>query len=321
MRSLPYTTLLGGMMALTSFASQHADEIYRTGQETLIGESAAIVAGPVSNYSKDVVSQSQPGPDGVPLKWVVSGRVENPQLLKGQGRPGPVDFSRPEQSMLVPKDPSKPHWEDVYGELGSGDRVVLFLGPEPASNVLAVVPSGTGERDFIGLVKDIVALQSIPDQGARVKRWIAYMDGASADEGRKAALRSLVAVPVAWEQMRPALENMLGAPQISPGFRAFVFGIVAFAVMEEKWGAEQQNAAGFLCRLFLAERDARLALQYILHLKLILRYGDSEKHRKAREPVLHQVVDCLRRRETMGGLDPQMQEQYRQIRATHPGQL
>jgi hypothetical protein len=56
-----------------SVISHRADEIYRTGPETLIARSSSIVAGPVSQYSRKIESESQGGAESIPLKWVISG--------------------------------------------------------------------------------------------------------------------------------------------------------------------------------------------------------------------------------------------------------
>ena len=89
-------------MAATQQPLIGADAVYRAGLETVVSQSPTILAGPVTHYSKRVVSESAPGPDAIPLKWVVTARVEHPQVLKGSHAAKPVVFSRAEQSMMIP---------------------------------------------------------------------------------------------------------------------------------------------------------------------------------------------------------------------------
>jgi hypothetical protein len=321
LRSALFTTVVGGIMALTSVASHRADEIFKTGPETLIAQASTILAGPISNYSKHVVLLSQPESEGVALKWVISGQLENPRVLKGQAPPGAIKFSRSEQSMFLPKDPSTADWEAVYGELALNDQVVLFLADTSSESILKVLPSGDGERDLVTLINDIVSLQIIDNLEQRKRQWLFYLGHARHDEGRRAALRTLIHTPVEWTALEPILEQLMVNPQVGHNMRTFVFGIVTFAVTEEQWGASHPQAVNFLCRLFLAEQDTNFTLQYILSIKKVLRYSYDETAHSMRKPVGQQLLDCLKRRETLGSLDPPIQEQYRQIRASYPGLL
>src|SRR5262247_686398 len=91
-------------MVTEALDASRADHIYRIGPETLAAESFAVLTGPVSRYSKQTLQMSQPGPDGFPLRWTVSGRLEAPQVIKG--RPpstGVVPFIRQEQSAMLPQ--------------------------------------------------------------------------------------------------------------------------------------------------------------------------------------------------------------------------
>jgi len=308
-------------MALTSATAYRADEIYRAGAETLIAQSSTILAGPVSNYSKHILTQSQPGTDGIPLKWAVSGQLEKPQILKGQAIFEPIRFSRSEQSIFLPKDPSVADWETTYGELAPNDQAVLFLGNTSSESILKVLPSGDGERDLVGLVKDIISLQANDNAVERVRDWLSYLERARHDEGRRAALRELIHAPVKWTELEPVLQRLIVKSQVGPNLRAFGFGIVAFAVTEQKWGPSQLQAVNFLCRLFSDEQDTKLVLQYILTIKQVLRYSYDDVLRSMTKPEGQQLLDCLKRRESMRALDPPIQQQYQQIRASYPGLL
>src|SRR5262249_27938607 len=191
-------------------SSPRADAIYRMGPETLTAEASAIVTGPVARYAKQVTQQTQPGPDGVPLQWVVTGQVERPQVLKAPAPPAPLSFPRAERAMFMPPDGSALHWEATYGDLAAGDQVVLFFGDGDPKRIRRVVPSGNGERDLASLVREVVAIQAAAP-AEQVKRWLAYVNNAPSEEGRKAALRSLIVIPVDWDKLEPAVDKLLRA--------------------------------------------------------------------------------------------------------------
>src|SRR5258708_22170191 len=113
----------GGCMTFM-LANSRADQIYTTGPETLVAQSSTIVAGPVASYSKRVLEMSQPGPDGFPLRWAVSGRVESPRALKGSPE-GPVPFTSMEQSAVISESDSPDEGERQYGERHADDEGVL----------------------------------------------------------------------------------------------------------------------------------------------------------------------------------------------------
>lgn len=295
---------------------QRADQIYRTGPETLIAESSAVVAGPATDYSRRVISMSQPESDGFPLKWIADGQIRQPQVLKGQPKLTVFRFSRPEQSLFIMEDSSDLYWEEIYGELRSGEQAVLFIDGETEKSILKVVPSGKGEQDLIALVKDIVKIQALQQADDQTENWLQYLRSSSSDEGRKAALRSLVNTSVEWAKLAPELNRLLTNLKNSADIRAFSFGIAAFGVIEEKWVNHHQTV-DFLCRRFLAENDAELTMQYLQHLKLILHYSNDESFRKTRQSLRQQVLDCLKRREAAGRLDTQLAAQFKQIWALY----
>jgi hypothetical protein len=103
--------------------------------------------------------------------------------------------------------------------------------------------------------------------------------------------------------------------------KPFAFGIVTFGVVSENFYADQEQAVNFLCREFIAERNSRIALQYILSFKLLLRYTLEEPGRASRLPLGRQIIDALKRRAAEVPLSPEITEQYRQIQAAHPGIL
>ncbi|MGC2236671.1 MAG: hypothetical protein WA584_10950 [Pyrinomonadaceae bacterium] len=306
-------------MAQTNGSSNRADQIFRTGPETLVAETQTIVSGTIVNYSKQILSQSQPDENGFPLKWTVKGEIGQLQILKGAFMSGSLKFTRAEQSVMLSKDEASLYWEDIYGELQPEGQAVLFIDGKNQKLILKIIPSGKDEQDFITLVKDIVRIQALKQPDERIKQWLQYLDTASSDEGRKAALRSLVNAPVEWGKLAPELERLLSNSKNSSNIRVFGFGIAAFGVIEEKW-SDNRPAVDFLCRIFLAENDARMTMQYMQHLKLILRYSDDESFRKVRQPIRRQILDCLRRREATGRLEPQLEEQFKQVWATYPEQ-
>lgn len=312
--------LMAGMIMLDPDPSSfHADAIYRQGPETLAAAATTIAFGPIAGYSKQVESRSGDGPDAIPTRWTVIGRIERPVVLKGQAPAGSVAFSRPEHSIFLPPDGSAFPWEADYGEIAPDDNVVLFFGPGARGRGPRAVPSGDGDRDLIGLVRDVVRIQATVGAQARADQWLAYLGSAPTDERRKAALRSLVAIPIDWARFEPVLRDLLRNPRLGQGIRAFGFGIAAWGVTREAWGADRQVVVEFLGRTFAAEPDPELALLYAYSLELILAYADDEDFRAARQPVRRQVADHLRLRPSLritGGPapEPESEEQYRELR-------
>jgi len=312
-----FILVLGGFLASMAYAAKRADEIYTAGPETLTARATKIVAGPVSAYSKRVLSTSEPpGPDAIPLKWIIAGRVDNPKPLKGPAT-GAVSFTRAEHSALIADTVDVPSWELAYGDLRQSGQVVLFLGSDPENDVIQAVPSADGELDLASLVRDIVAIQSNPGNG-KLKAWLAYLGTARNDHGREAALRSLVQMNADWKRMRPTLDRFMGNPSLSQHMCGFGFGIVVFGLTNQKWEQDQVSVADFLGRQFEIARTPKLAFQYILSLKMALRYTMEEAARGDREPIRKQIIDGLRRNEPVASRTPEVAEQYRQIRATYP---
>jgi hypothetical protein len=303
-------------MALTGFAAPNADQIYQSGPESLAAESWAIVAGPITHYSKQITSASE-GAEPIPLTWTVSGQLAQPIQLKGTVPSHPLVFSREERSPLVPQDPSVPAWQLSYGELAPGDSTVLFFQGDRTKPVITVLPSGADSGDLIALLQAILPIQAIKDPAQQTTTWLQYLEEPhSQDEGRKAALRSLIKAKVAWPKLAAALGR-----NSSPDIRTFVFGIVAYAVMRERFGADQPQAVDFLCREFAVEQNPRIALQYVLTLKLLLRYTAQEEGKHDRLPLEQRIVDALKQRRSMAPLTPELAEQYKQIQAAYPGIL
>jgi hypothetical protein len=309
-------------MNQANIGSVRADEIYRTGPETLIARSSTILAGPVSNYSRKVESQSQGGADSIPLKWVVNGVLEEPQVLKGQALSGAIPFSRSEQSVVLPKDPSIADWEAVYGDLAQDGQVVVFLGGASRESIAKVLSSGAGEQNLISLVKGVVQIQAVGDPSERLEHWLTYLKGAPSDAGRKAALRSFIAEGGGWLNLDPVLDQSLKDSRLSRDFRAFGFGIIAFNVTQEKWGDARDAVVDFLCRVFGSERDPKLAMQYLYSLGLIFKYCDDENFRAQRRTVRRRFEGCLEQRSSLkiaGGpaVEQYLEEQYQNLRSKY----
>jgi hypothetical protein len=171
--------------------------------------------------------------------------------------------------------------------------------------VTKALPSGTGERDLAALIKDIVAVQALAQPSQQESAWLAYLERARVDEGRKAALRSLLQLGTDWNRLGPALDRFLANPASSEAIRAFAFGIVVFGLTGGRWAQSQGAVAAFLCRQFMSEGRTGLVLQYLLNLNLVLKYTMEEAHRAAREPLR----------------SPELAQQYQQIRAMYPGLL
>ncbi len=299
-------------------AAGRAEEIYTTGPETLAARVAQIVSGPVSAYSKQVIATSEPpGPSAIPLQWVVTGRVDSPAPLKGPATKA-VSFSKTEPSLALGDPREISSWELDYGQLRPSGQVVLFLSGDPAKPVIKALPSGDGERDLASLLRDIVAIESNPVGEKQMNAWFSYLGSARTDHGREAALRSLVQMKADWKRMRAALEGLDANASRSERICRFTFGIVVFGLTSQAWEPDQISVADFLGRKFESARTPGLELQYILSLKLALRYTMEESERAMREPIRERIMDSLKRSESRASKTPELADQYRQIRAAYP---
>ena len=310
------------LMAVEALDASRADHIYRIGPETLAAASFAVVTGPVSRYTKQIVEASQPGPDGFPLRWTVSGRLEPPQIIKG--RPPTTDvvpFIRQEQSGMLPQPATVAAWERDLGDLGPADEALLFFLGDPARPSLKVVPSRDPATGLAALVRRAVVIQAMPDPAQRLAAWLAYLAAAPSDEARQASLRALVASGAAWPQLAPALEALAARADVTPGMRAYAAGIVAFGVTNDRWGDRQLEAVDFVCRQFEAAREPWLALHQVLTLKQVLAYTAEGAGDPARVAVRRRIMDALRRRAAAAPLPPELDAQYREIRDSYPGDL
>jgi hypothetical protein len=305
-------------MTLTGFAAQGADQIYQSGPETLAASSWAIAAGTITQYSKQIKSSSG-GTDPIPLTWTVTGRLKDPLQLKGEASGNALAFSRDERSLFVPQDNSLPEWQLDYGDIEPGDSVVLFFQGDPASPNITVLPSGADSRDLIDLLHRILPVQSLEDPTLKMAAWLRLLEQhGSPDEVRKAALRSLIRANAAWPKLAGALEKVMAEPD--PGVHTFVFGIVTFAEMNERFGDEQPQALDFLCRQFVSEKSPRIAMQYVLNIKLLLSYT-SRKDEKERVPLQRRISEALKQRRSQAPLTAELAEQYKQIQAAYAGIL
>lgn len=309
--------LLAGGVAGMAHGGNSADEIYKTGPETAAAASRRIVAGAVSRYSRKVTSTSEPaGPDAIPLLWIASGNVERPADLKG-GTAGAVAFSRTEASPIVADTVSVPAWEAEYGDVQPSGQVVLFLGDAGQAHA---VPSGQGEHDLVALIRDIVAIEGRAGD-TQIEGWVGYLQSANTDAGREAALRSIVRLHAEWKRTAPALDRLLANAALDDQIRGFAFGIAVYGLTKNEWTHDQGAVADFLGHQLGNARSPRLAVSYLLSMKLALRYASEEAEREARAGLRARLAAALARNEAALSKSPEAAEQYRQIRAAYPGLL
>jgi hypothetical protein len=307
----------GNIMASTVALNGRADQIYGLGPEDLVAATPTIVAGPVSGYAKQVQKYSEPGPNGFPLEWVASGRIDQPKSIKGSVVSGPLPFSRPERSFFLPVDPEGPIWERDFGDISPNGQVVVFLNDGDPRRAGKTLPSGNQEQDLVELVRGIVEIQAIRDPTQQRQAWLRSLTGAHSDEARRVALRSLVRAGADWSQMAPALKTLFSEPALSNNIRAFAFGFVAFYIAEEKWPKENSAAIDLLCQAFSTQRESSLEIQYLQSFKLILRYTAEEPLNESRQPLRRRIMETLEQRAAHGVEDPTLREEYKRIRTQY----
>ncbi len=307
-------------MATMVFASGRAEDIYRTGPEVLAAHSTTIVTGTVSSYSKQILTTSQPpGPDAIPLTWVVTGRVDNPRVLKGKAE-GPIGFSRNEHSVFVPSGRDREEWEEQYGDLGRDDQVVLFLSGDSQSPQIKALPSGTNERDLATIVRDITAIQAAAPS-AQEAAWLEYLERSHTDEGRQAALRSLLRAGTDWSHLGPSLDRFSGNHNVGDAMREYSYGIVVFGLTEGRWADSAGPVGEYLCRQFTSASADDQIEDYLFKLRTTLRYATDPANQAALAPLVTEVGTCLRSRESSLKGSSGIVKLYGEIRKSYPGVL
>ncbi|WP_139350292.1 hypothetical protein [Rhodanobacter sp. C03] len=300
---------------MTAFAGTGADQIYQSGIESLAARSPLIVAGKITHYNR-VVTSSSAGLEPIPLIWTVSAQIEQLHVIKGAATTTILTFTRVEHSSMVPSNPDIPYWQADYGDLVPGQTAVLFLQGSTGKPA-TVLPAGEDAGALVILLGDIVRLQEVPGAGQSAA-WLDYLRTSRSDKAREAALRVLLQHKTPWNSLAPALESLLKDPITSVDLRGFIFGIVVFAITHEGLAAPQTDPVRFLCREFVAEQNPRSSLQQLLQLKLLLRYTGQSEERQERLPMEKLVIEALNQRAAMKPLPAELEEQYRQIRATYP---
>lgn len=307
-------------MTVDSFDTSRADHIYRVGPETLLAQSFAVASGAVSRYSKQTLEMSQPGPDGFALRWTVSGRVEQPTLIKGKLPGGDVvPFVRPEQSAMLPPAQPVAAWERDLGELGPHDEALLFFHGDPAKPTLRVLPGR--EPGLLATLRRAVLIQALPDRAQRQAAWFEYLKSAPGDIGRQAALRSLVADDAAdWPRLQAALSALLVQPGQTNQLHSYATGIVAWGLMQGRWAGQQAEVADFVCRQFEQARDPWLALQLVLTLKQVMAYGAAEPADPVRSQIRQRVAHSVRQAAARSPA-ADVEYQLQQLREAYPGEF
>lgn len=272
------------------------DEMFTLGPEVLAAQAGTIVAGPVTQFAKTVKEQSQ-GSAPIPVRWVISGELEKPEVLKGAAPKAPFRFTREEQTPFLPPREPVAEWEANLGQWQTGDKAVVFLGQK--GEILRVLPSGTGGRDLLSEVRLIVSVE-VPgrDGHAQVTAWSQHLRNDAADgEGSRIALRSLMRLTHNWSEVAPALQAVMAGKDT--GLRTYAFGIVAYQIMQGKW-SDPAAPADFLCRRLSAETNLQIAGSYLDYVDQLLRYASDEDQRKK---LREQFRSCLKDQCLQAGAD------------------
>ena len=261
-----------------------ADEIYTSGPETLIAESSVIVAGPVLNLVKQITETH--APSGTPLRWEIHGEIERPETLKGDRPPSAIRFTRVEQPVFLDQQPQPP-WMSDYLLWQPGDEAVIFF--QPAG--LQVFPSGGGERDLVALVRLVVAIQAMSKPEQRSAAWMAILNSdSSTAQAKEAAMRSLVAMRVPFDELLPTFQRVLASSERQ--VRGFAFGLVVFGITHQLW-SEPARPAALLCRKLQAETDDNSVANYLASFSALLNFASEDDFVVARRPLREQLRRCV----------------------------
>ncbi len=134
-------------------------------------------------------------------------------------------------------------------------------------------------------------------------------------------MRSLVAHGTAdWPLLQPVLTGLLARPGQSISLRAYTSGIVAWGVLQGRWGAHQADAVDLVCRQFDQTRDPGLALQLMLTLKQLMAHAVADAADPLRQRMRQRIAQTVRRA-AADAPAPEIEQQLRQLRATFPGEF
>jgi hypothetical protein len=273
-----------------------ADVVFVAGPEVEVAQAAAVCAGRVADYAKQVLKRTDP-PTALEIEWIASARLVDIECFKGAAPTQPIRVRRHERSFAAVPDPSTPYWEAEYGTLEPGGKAVVFLGAGPDPPVLRVVPSGDGERDFADLVKNVARIQAIADTEQRLRAWADYLTRGATVEGRKAALRGMIQAGVDWPRLRAALAGFLASPRTEGQTRAYVFALLAYQLGRDAFALYAPQVVDFQCEIFLREPAGNVLLQYLSGFSHVLDFASQpERPQPLRDAVTTKVKACLRRR-------------------------
>jgi hypothetical protein len=283
-----------------------AHAIFLQGPETVISSARTIVAGAPTRLVKRVDKQSE-GSTPIPVEWTISGVLVNPRLLKGPSAPASVTFQKREQAAFMIMDSSTPQWELDLGSAEQAASAVLFYQAD-LQQPSKVLPSPRGGVDFVGMVSDIVRIQSIADTPGRIAAWTDYARSAASINGRMAALRSLVASQAPWPMLATTWDQLLADSRAPAEVRAFAFKLMLFEVSKGRWSDNQRAILELAQKVFIAETNSRLALDYTDGLLLL--YHAARQNPAGSPGTVETICQTLQGRQT---LDPGNDEQGRAV--------
>ena len=276
-----------------------AAAIFSQGPETLIADCSNIVAGRPARLGKEVTEASG-GPGPIPVAWTISGELVDSVWLKGAADPREAgvrhSFRRPEKALFAVMDSSTPDWELELGSVEQAAMVVLFYRTARAQP--RVLPSPKVGPDLVQLVTDLVRIQSIAEDSARIQALLDYASAAPSSEGRKAALRSLVACHAAWTALQPAWSKLLHDPSSPQEVRTFASLLLVHWVLRDRWPRDQASAVSLVVDAFAREPLPALAFSYTDGLQLL--HDAALREPKLFPGVAQAIVAAVRKKATLG---------------------
>ncbi len=303
MKAVLYGLLLGGATAMSGFAAERADSIYRTGPEQALRDAAAVHAGAVSGLHRDVTASTQ-GSEPLPVSWIARAELTRTRAIKGPVPPDPLPIMRVEQSSFAMAASGEPGWVSAYGDLRDGGVAVVFdLGH------MLVVPSGEGESNVMALVMRAAQIDAIADDAERRATRLGWITNGPTDADRRAALRSSLQAGASWDDIAGAVKPVW--PKANPALKDFFTGMIAFAMINGFWSVEDSRPLEFLCRAFL-DADERAAPTTMLQLRQVLNWADRVNAPADRALAIERIVACYRTK-SAEGLANSLQPYYDQL--------
>ena len=277
------------MMMIDSLTQ--ADIMFTVGPETEVVRATGVFACTVRDYRKEIIRPKSG--KGEPEEWIVRGNLVDPVCLKGKIDRAPKKFERIERSPFLPQPEDAYPWESVYGEIKPDGKVVVFLFDGSVN--AKVIPTSGGELDLESIARQSVTMQSTDDPAKKFLGVEQFLRKSPAIEGKKAALRMFFGCDVKWDELRRPFEEMLSDTSTPPEIRGYAYGIIAYFIVNERWGDNAVDQVALLCDAYERAKDVKAALNDLYVLRSVLDHCREGERWEERKSMRERLIVSIRK--------------------------